>query len=70
MKADAIHLSEIFFSILEKHNDDLQLAIQVIDQAVKKYKEDPHWEVLIDTSYKIDNPGSNHTISDIWMKQK
>lgn len=70
LETDAIHLSEIFFSILEKHNDDLQLAIQVIDQAVKKYKEDPHWEVLIDTSYKIDNPGSNHTISDIWMKQK
>lgn len=70
LETDAIHLPEIFFSILEKHNDDLQLAIQVIDQTVKKYKEDPYWDVQIDTSNKINNPRSKHTISDIWMKQK
>jgi hypothetical protein len=70
LETDAIHLPEIFFSILEKHDDDLQLAIQVIDQTVKRYKEDSHWDVQIDTSNKIDNPHSKHTISDIWMKQK
>lgn len=70
LEINAIHLPEIFFSILEKHDDDLQLAIQVIDQAVKKYKEDPHWEVLINTNNQINNPSSNHTISDIWMMQK
>lgn len=70
LETDAIYLPEIFFSILEKHGDDLQLAIQVIDQAVKKYKEDPHWEVLINTNNQINNPSSNHTISDIWMMQK
>lgn len=70
LEMNTIHLPEIFFSILEKHDDDLQLAIQVIDQAVKKYKEDPHWEVLINTNNQINNPSSNHTISDIWMMQK
>lgn len=70
LEINTIHLPEIFFSILEKHDDDLQLAIQVIDQAVKKYKEDPHWEVLINTNNQINNPSSNHTISDIWMMQK
>lgn len=70
LETDTINLSEIFFSILEKHDDDLQLAIQVIDQVVKRYKEDPNWEVHIDTTNKIDNPHSKHTISDIWMKQK
>lgn len=70
LETNAIHLPEVFFSILEKHDDDLQLAIQVIDQAVKKYKEDPHWEVLINTNNQINNPSSNHTISDIWMMQK
>lgn len=67
---DTIHLSEIFFNILEKHNDDLQLAIQVIDQTVKRYMGDSHWDVQINTSNIIDNPHSKHTISDIWMKQK
>lgn len=70
LETDSIHLPEVFFSILEKHDDDLQLAIHVIDQAVKRYKEDPHWEIQIDTSNKIDNPSSKHTISDIWMKHK
>ena len=70
LETDTINLSEIFFSIIEKHDDDLQLAIQVIDQVVKRYKEDPNWEVYIDTTNKIDNPHSKHTISDIWMKQK
>lgn len=70
LETDLIHLSEIFFDILEKHDNDLQLAIQVIDQSIKKYKEDPHWEIQIDTSKKIDNPNSKHTISDIWMKRK
>ena len=70
LETDVIHLSEIFFDILEKHDNDLQLAIQVIDQSIKKYKEDPHWKIQIDTSEKIDNPSSKHTISDIWMKRK
>lgn len=70
LETDAIHLPEVFFSILEKHDDDLQLAIQVIDQTVKRYKNDPHWEIQIDTGNKIDNPHSKHSISDIWMKQK
>ena len=70
LEINAIHIPEIFFSILEKHDDDLQLAIQVIDQEVKKYKEDPHWEVLINTNNQINNPSSYHTLSDIWMMQK
>ncbi|MDZ3929975.1 hypothetical protein UZS95_26850 [Parabacteroides goldsteinii] len=70
LETDIIHLSEIFFYILEKHDNDLQLAIQVIDQSIKKYKGDPYWEIQIDTSKKIDNPSSKHTISDIWMKRK
>lgn len=70
LETDAIHLPEVFFSILEKHDDDLQLAIHVVDQAVKRYKDDPQWEVQIDTGSEIDNPRSKYTISDIWMKQK
>lgn len=70
LKTKIIHLSEIFFSILEKHDDDLQLAIHVINQAVRKYKTDPHWEVIINANNKIGNPISKHTITDIWMKQK
>ena len=70
LETDIIHLSEIFFYILEKHDNDLQLAIQVINQSIKKYKGDPYWEIQIDTSKKIDNPSSKHTISDIWMKRK
>lgn len=70
LKTDAVHLPEIFFDILEKHDNDLQLAIQVIDQSIKRYKEDPYWEIQIDTSKKIDNPCSKYTISDIWMKRK
>ncbi|MDD4416609.1 MAG: hypothetical protein PHI70_07490 [Proteiniphilum sp.] len=70
LETDTIHLSEIFFNILERHDNDLQLAIHVIDQVVKRYKEEARWKVLIDKNNKINNPNSNHTISDIWMKQK
>ena len=59
LETDIIHLSEIFFYILEKHDNDLQLAIQVIDQSIKKYKEDPYWEIQIDTSKKIDNANNS-----------
>lgn len=70
LETNTIHLSEIFFNILEKHNNDLQLAIQIIDQSIKKYKEDPHWEIQINTNKNINNPNSKHIISDIWMKRK
>ena len=39
LETDIIHLSEIFFYILEKHDNDLQLAIQVIDQSIKNIRE-------------------------------
>lgn len=70
LETDSVHLSEIFFSVLGKHDNDLQLAIQVIYQVVKRYKDETHWTIMIDTNNKINNPGSNHTISDIWLKQK
>lgn len=67
---DSYHLSDTFFRILSEHNDDLQLAVQVIYQAITIYNKHEKWYTEIDRNKEIKTEQSKHTIWDIWIKRK
>ncbi|WP_303180328.1 hypothetical protein [uncultured Butyricimonas sp.] len=64
------HLSDIFFKILELHNEDLQLAVSIIYQAIEYYDRHNGWQVMINPGKMIQEEKYKYTIWDIWMKQK
>lgn len=65
-----INLSEKFFEILEKHDNDLQLAVTVIYQSISIYDKHEKWNVLIDNAKIVQSQNNNYEIWDIWMKRK
>ena len=65
-----IHLSEKFFEILEKHDNDLQLAVTVIYQSISIYDKHEKWNVFINKEKNIQSKKNNYEIWDIWMKRK
>ena len=64
------HLSDIFFKILEFHNEDLQLAVSIIYQAMDYYDKHDRWKVEINPQKMIQEEKYKYAIWDIWMKQK
>lgn len=70
LHASEYHLSDIFFNILEVHNEDLHLAVNVIYQAIDIYDKHDRWRIEIDKDIKIQVENHNYSIWDIWMKLK
>ena len=64
------HLSDVFFEILERHNEDLQLAVSVIYQAMSYFDKHDRWQIEIDSQKMIHGDKYKYAIWDIWMKQK
>jgi hypothetical protein len=64
------HLSDIFFKILEEHNEDLHLAVSVIYQTISLYDKHNSWHIAINTEKKIQQKKYNYEIWDIWMIRK
>lgn len=62
-----IHLSMLFFQILEKHNGDLQLAVSIIYQAILIYDKHNNWGIVIDKERLVINEKCKFTIWDIWI---
>lgn len=61
------NLSKIFFEILEKHDEDLHLAVSVIYQSILLYNKNSKWRLKIDNGKMITNEKYNYLIWDIWM---
>lgn len=68
--AKEYHLSDIFFKILEFHNEDLQLAVSIMYQAIDSYDKHDRWQVVINPEKMIYKEKYKYAIWDIWMKQK
>ncbi len=70
LHASEYHLSDVFFNILEAHDDDLHLAVSVIYQAIGIYDKHGKWRIQIDKGKMIQIDKHNYSIWDIWMKRK
>jgi len=70
LHASEYRLSDIFFNILEVHNEDLHLAVNVIYQAIDIYDKHDRWRIEIDKDIMIQVEKHNYSIWDIWMKLK
>lgn len=68
--AKEYHLSDIFFKILEFHNEDLQLAVSIMYQAIDYYDKNDRWQVEINPEKMIQEEKYRYAIWDIWMTQK
>jgi hypothetical protein len=66
----AYHLSDVFFNILETHNEDLHLAVSVIYQAMAIYDQHDKWRIEINCEKMIQPEKYKYAIWDIWMKRK
>jgi hypothetical protein len=64
------HLSNVFFAILEEHNEDLHLAVSIIYRAIDIYDKHDKWQIEINTEQLIQFEKYNYAIWDIWMKRK
>lgn len=64
------HLSKVFFTILEEHNEDLHLAVSVIYRVIDIYDKHDKWQIEINTEQLIQLDKHNYAIWDIWMKRK
>lgn len=64
------YLSDIFFKRLEFHNEDLQMAVSIIYQAMDYYDKHDRWKVEINPQKMIQKEKYKYAIWDIWMKQK
>jgi hypothetical protein len=62
------HLSDVFFRILDEHNRDLQLAVNVIYSIMKLYDQHDRWKIVINKEKIIKR--QDYIILDIWMIQK
>jgi len=64
------HLTDVFFNILEAHDEDLHLAVSVIYQSIDIYDKHDRWRIEIDKDKMIQVDKHNYSIWDIWMKRK
>lgn len=64
------HLTDVFFNILEVHDEDLHLAVSVIYQSIDIYDKHDRWRIEIDKDKMIQLDKHNYSIWDIWMKRK
>lgn len=65
-----IHLSKLFFRILDENQEDIQLGLIVIYQLIKAFDKDENWRVEIHPDELVSMPGHSFVIHDIWLKQK
>lgn len=65
-----IHLSKLFFRILDENQEDIQLGLIVIYQLIKTFDKDENWRVEIHSGKLVSMPGHSFVIHDIWLKQK